>query len=181
MPTSAYSLWRPVEPLSQCIANTGAEAAVATEATECGATDAELGADLSSRDPAGGEQALLEAGELGRCAYPPDADGVEGFTRACAETALVELVGDLGVGVLVEQHVDLPPYVLVSGAQLLSREWAGHRQRGGRAAPETDVGGDLALFEERDVLDDQREHSFALTRWDIWVAPDGGKVVSEGA
>ena len=67
----------------------------------------------------------------------------------------------------------------VRGAHLLRREWARQRQGGGRAAAETDGGGDLALLEQGDVLDQQREHPLALARRGVRVAPHGREVGRE--
>jgi len=53
------------------------------------------------------------------------------------------------------------------------------RQRG-RLPAKPDVRGDLALLEEGDVLDEEREHPFALARWGTGVAPDGGEIGGEG-
>ena len=90
------------------------------------------------------------------------------------------LCNDLGVGVLVEQHVDLPTDVVVGGAELLGGQRAGERQGGRGAAGEADRGSDVALFDERDVLDEQREHPLALAVRGLRVAPDGREVGGEG-
>ena len=66
--------------------------------------DAELVLCLPAGEPAVVEQTLLETLELVRVADPLDAVGVEGFSGAGAQTAFVELVGDLGVGVFVEER-----------------------------------------------------------------------------
>lgn len=114
-----------------------------------------------------------------REAHPVDAGRVERIAGARAQSPLVEHVGDLRVGVLVEERVDLSPYVVVGDSELLSRQGARQRQRSGGTAPEADGGGDLPLLDERDILDEQAEHPFALALRRIRVTPGGRKVRGE--
>jgi len=78
------------------------------------------------------------------------------------QSALVENAGDLGIGVLVQQSVDLPVHRFVSGSQLLSRQVTRQGQRRGGAAAKTYGRSDLALFGQGDVLDQECEHALAL-------------------
>jgi hypothetical protein len=67
----------------------------------------------------------------------------------------------------------------VSGSELLGGQRAGQRQRGRGATAEADGGDDLALLEQRDVLDEQREHPLALAVPGLRVAPDGREIGGE--
>ena len=142
--------------------------------------DAELVLCLPAGEPALVEQALLEALEFVGVADPLDVVRVECVTGAGAQAALVEHMGDLGVGVFVEERIDLSPDVIVGDSQLLSREGARQRQRGRGPTPKADGGGDLPLFDQRDILDQEAEHAFALSLRGLWVSPDGREVGGQG-
>ena len=86
----------------------------------------------------------------------------------------------MGIGVFVQQGVQLPTDILVGRSQLLRRPWTRQRQRGGRAAAETDVGGDLALFQQGDVFDQECQHPLALALRRVRVAPHRREVGGQG-
>jgi hypothetical protein len=73
---------------------------------------------------------------------------------AGAQAPLVEPVGGLRVSVFVQERIDLLAYLLVGNAQLLSRQGARQRQRRGGATAKAHRGADLALLDERDILDE---------------------------
>jgi len=56
--------------------------------------------------------------------------------------------------VLVQERIDLSAHVLVRNAQLLSRQRPGQREHCGGAAAKAHGGGDLALLDEHDILDE---------------------------
>ncbi len=82
--------------------------------------------------------------------------------------------------VMVEQTVDLLDH---SGRSLpglpdLGRHWQGERPSG--AAAEADVGDDLLLSEQRDVLQDEANHALALPNRCGRVPPEAGEVGGQG-
>src|SRR2546426_9511321 len=70
---------------------------------------------------------FFEALDLRRIAAPLDAYGVEGIASAGAHSALVEDMGNFGIGILIQKTVDILEDVLVSRAHL--RGVRGPRQR----------------------------------------------------
>ena len=62
----------------------------------------------------------------------------------------------------------------------MRRQRARQRQRRGRTCAEADRRRDLALLDQRDVLDEQSKHALALTLGRLRIAPDGGEVVGQG-
>ena len=64
---------------------------------------------------------MFEALEFVRVADPLDTVRVEGVTGPGAQAALVEDMGDLGVGVLIEERIDLLSDVLMGDSLLLRR------------------------------------------------------------
>jgi hypothetical protein len=108
-----------------------------------------------------------------------DTDPIEGVAGPSAQATFVEVVGDLGIGVLVEEGIDLLAHVLVRDAPLLGGERARDRQRRRSAAAEADADGHLVLLEERDVFDEQGEHPLALAVRGLRVAPDGRDIGGE--
>ena len=65
----------------------------------------------------------------------------------------VELGGDFGIGVVVEQPVELRERVGVGLAQVPRAGWDRDREAGGLAAAEADVEVDLVGSVEGDVVD----------------------------
>ena len=130
--------------------------------------------------PASSNRSLKLLSLVEKRTHPLDADRVEGVPGSGAQPALVEDVCHLGVGIFVEETVDLLAHVRVCGALLLSRQRAGQRQAGGCAATEADGGRDLALLDQGDVLDQEREHALALALRRSRVAPRRGEVRGEG-
>ena len=88
--------------------------------------------------------------------------GGERLAVAGAVSGRVELLGGLGVGVLVEQPVEQSDGVGVGLAGLPRGGWDRHVQAGGGAAAEADVQVDLVGLGEGDVFDDQPGHAFAF-------------------
>src|SRR6266568_5477118 len=107
----------------------------------------------------GQQTALAKPGEVIRepvvLADAEDAVPVVARRSARPESTSVQDGGDFGFMVMVEQTVDLLDH---SGRSLpglpdLGRHWQGERPSG--AAAEADVGDDLLLSEQRDVLQDE--------------------------
>ena len=69
--------------------------------------DPKSGRDLFDSQPSLLEQTFFEALDLRRIADPLDAYGVEGIASAGAHPALVEDMGNLGIGILIQQTVDI--------------------------------------------------------------------------
>ena len=95
------------------------------------------------------------------------------------KTELVEELGGLAVGVIVEQSVDLCERVGGGLAGLPGVQGLGDGQDGGLAAAEPDVQMDLVGFGERDVFDQQPRDPFALPCWRRRVVPEPGEVGGE--
>ena len=111
------SLFRkPVEPFAELVADTRLDQPLRPPSSDRRAFDAKPFAELPRSEHPGSEQALLEARELRRETGPLDAGGIEGYARAGEKSALVEDVGDLGVGILAKQRVDLLTHFRVRGA-----------------------------------------------------------------
>src|SRR6266568_2798202 len=94
---------KPVEPFAAVIADAAHETALGATPADGRAGNAELGGELLAGQHAGFEESLFEALELGGEAYPLHADRIEGVAGAGSQSALVEEVVDLGIGVLIEQ------------------------------------------------------------------------------
>lgn len=136
-------------------------------------------AKLFGGDHACLEQALLEALELARKPDPLDAGLIKSITRARAKPTLVEDVGDMGVGVLLEERVYLLAHLGVGRSHLLRRERTGQGQGGAGAAAKTDRNRNLTLLRQRDVLHEEREHSLSLALRCVGALPDCGKIGGE--
>jgi hypothetical protein len=91
------------------VADARLEVALGPEPADGGPADAELGGELFPGHHASFEESFLEALELGREADPLNAHRVEGVPSAGAQPALVQEMRDLGVGMDVEEGVDLLP------------------------------------------------------------------------
>ncbi len=100
--------------------------------------------------------------ELGGEADPLHVGRLEGVPRTGAQAALVQERGDLRVGVFIQERIHLVAGFGTGGAQLPGRQGAGQRERGRRSPAEADVRRDLALLEQGDIFDEQRQHPLAL-------------------
>jgi hypothetical protein len=94
---------------------------------------------------------------------------------------LVEQLGDLGVGVGVQELVEQGEGVGVGLAGLPGRWWDRDREPGGLPAAEADVQVDLVGLGEGDVVDEQPCDAFALSLWGGRVRPERGEVGGQGA
>ena len=137
-------LGRPVQPqpFTELVADAPLHEPLPAPLADRRALDAEQLTELPCREHSGGDEPLLQAGELRGEADPLDGDCIECLASAGREAALVEDVRDLGIGVVVEQDVDLRTHVGVRGAQLLRCQRAQQRQSRRGAAAEPDGGGD---------------------------------------
>jgi hypothetical protein len=102
------------------------------------------------------------AGEPVVLAEPDDAQGAERLSGARASPCLVEQLGCLCVGVIVEQPVDQLERVGIGLAGLPDRRWQRDGERVRLPAFEAYVRGDLLIAAEGDVFDEQADHAFAL-------------------
>jgi hypothetical protein len=103
---------------------------------------------------------------LGRWLSDVDDDATaEGLVHAGAPPSLVEALGGPGVGVIVEQPVNLGESVGRCLAGLLGVQRLRDRQGRGLAAAEASVELDLVGLGERDVLDQRAHDPFPLACW----------------
>ena len=100
------------------IAEATFEVSLETASVDSGAGDSEFGRDLFDSQPSLVDQAFLEALDPGRIPEPLDADGVEGIAGAGPHSAFVEDPGRLGIGIFIQQAIDLMDHVRVSGSHL---------------------------------------------------------------
>lgn len=101
-------------------------------------------------------------GEVVASAQVGHAAGGEWLAGAGAVALLIELLGGLGVGVIVEQAVERAERVGAGLALLPGRERDRDRERGGRPTAEADVQVDLLGAVQGDVLDQQPRDALAL-------------------
>jgi hypothetical protein len=109
-----------------------------------------------------------------------DASG-EGLALAGAALGPVQRVGDLGVGVVIEEPVEGRQGVGLGLAGL-----PGHRRDGdygavGLSSAETDVEVDPAVLDQGDIVEEQPGYALAFPRWGSRIGPESGKVGGQGA
>jgi hypothetical protein len=143
--------WR-VEALAFVVEGvTGDEPGVVPGLDRCGG-HAEQGGYLGQGEHAGGAESLFAVAQLVVGADAHDHQAVEGASLAADHAAGVEDVGDLGVGVVVEQFIDRRDDLRGGLAELPGR--LGHREAQGvvLSAGQADVRGDgVAGSGRRDV------------------------------
>jgi len=137
---------------------------------------AELGGDFL-----GGEVALSTQPSITilQSVCTPDhthAPPVEAAALSRAISLLIEDCGDLVVGVIVEQPVDLLDHLFAGGPPLIGGKRPCKRQRPCGPAFEADVHAELTVLDQRDVLEQQRGHALALAMRGFGVAPQGREV-----
>ena len=100
-------------------------------------------------------------------AYVVDHDGVEGLVGAGEDAAPVELGGDAGFGVVVEEAVDFSDDLGRGAADLAGVGADGEVEGGGLAGFEADFGGDV-LSSRRRVTSSMRRRTMRLrSRWGV--------------
>ena len=105
---------------------------------------------------------------------------MEWFARSRDIPALVEDGRDLGVGMMVQQSVDLRHHGRWCLTQLpgAPRQWQGNRL--GSTPAEADAHGDVITPGERDVLDQEPHHALALAVSSVWIVPQPREVSGKG-
>ena len=88
------------------------------------AAESEFDRYLFNRQPSGLKQSFFQALDLGRIADPFDALGTEGVAGAGVHLLFIENAGNLGIGLFVQESVDLAPHGFMRSAQLLRRQGA---------------------------------------------------------
>src|SRR6185312_242482 len=109
-----------------------------------------------------------------------DDAGGERFVLAGAVTGDVECVGNLGVGVVVEEPVKRFDGVGAGLAGLPGCGWYGDDDALGLAAAEPDVQVDAVGLVQGDVVDEEADHAFAVALVGVWVGPEGGEIYCQG-
>ena len=93
----------------------------------------------------------------------------------------VQLGGCLGVGVLVEEPVDVRQGLGLGLARLPGRRRDGDRDAGGLSAAEAGVEPDLAVLDQGDIVEEQSGDALVFPQWGFRIGPQGGEIGGEGA
>lgn len=132
--------------------------------------------DLSGSEFAGVTQSLVAALQVIVVTQTCHDTVAEGLFVSRRQPLVIQDSSDLTGGVIVEQVVDLPKdfgfrSVSIAGVKR-GREVEGSRG----SALEAHVNDDLVTFHQRDIVDQQADHAFALLVRRVRVAPEGRKV-----
>ena len=140
--------------------------------------DAEGRRHLREGEVTGGAQASKSAGEAVGEADLLDQQPGEREAAAGAESALVQDLDDLGVGVLVEQLIDQGDHYRVGLPGLPGGQWERQGERARGSTAEADVGGEALAPEQGDVLHEQAQEPLPLAIRRARIAPQRGRSVA---
>jgi len=140
---------------------------------------AEQAGSLGQRQQAGFAQPLVSRLEAVFAPQPLHHTGLEAPPLSRDAAATIEDVGDLGFSVLVEERVDLGDDLRRGLTELPGVLGEGERQAAGGAATEADPHDDLVPFGQRDVLEKQACHAFALALRSARVVPHSREVFGQ--
>ncbi len=107
---------------------------------------------------------------------PAQAAECERVSGTRAEAALVEDGDRFPLGVVIEQHLDLRNHVLRGLPRLPRIQRHRDGECGCRATSEPYGNDDVALAQERDIVDQQCEHAFAVAIRRLRIPPERGEV-----
>jgi hypothetical protein len=177
VPGRRVGAWRVVELLSVVVVSLATDKTGVVPGFDGASGHAEGGGHFGQGEQAGLAQALSAAAWPVVADDAGDDESVEGTALAAGEAAVVEDVGDLGVGVVVEQVVDGGHDLGCGLAQ--QPGWFERRQGQGvvLAAAQPGVAGDgVGGLGHGDVGDEQAGHAFAFALRRVGVVEDGGEV-----
>ena len=171
-------------PLEQALAvvaeKRGGEAALARPALDRGWMGTEHLGNLRQRQEAASAQAGVSIGQGVLLAQVDDDSGGEPVGDARVQAARVEDLGDLRVGVAIEEPIDLGHDGGIGPPEIGGIAGQGQPDGPDDAAAEADVGDDLVSAHQGDVVEQQPDHALALPLRRGGVRPEPREVGGEG-
>jgi len=105
---------------------------------------------------------------------------VERFTLPSPSSLSIQNFCDFAITMMIKQPVDLGDYLRLRLANLRDRQWLGESESSSGAAAEAHMGLDHFSIDQRHILDEQTQNTFALAGFDARIIPDTWKISRQG-
>jgi len=87
---------------------------------------------------------------------------------------------DFAITMMIKQPVDLGDHLRLRLANLRNRQWLGESEGSSGAAAEAHMDLDHFSIDQRHILDEQTQNTFALAGFDARIIPDTWKISRQG-